>query len=111
MANVIGSGSTFYACWPAATAPTVAANLVFASLAGAEPAPEEDARSRWSDLLDRAVEVLAPHPMGLPLATLREALGVDAASARSALEHGLRARKVRRVGAGSTLRYVSNPQG
>jgi hypothetical protein len=89
----------------ASPAPTVAANL--------SRALEEEARLALSPrvraLLDRVTGVLQPHPSGLALAQLREALGVPAPELRGAIDAGLRRRSIRRVGASSTLRYVLNP--
>jgi hypothetical protein len=106
MANVIGSGSPLFASWSVPSpAPTLAAN---------PPWPlEEEARGALSpsvrDLLGRVTVALQPHPAGLALGQLREALGVSAPELRAAIDAGLRGRSIRRVGASSTLRYVLNP--
>jgi hypothetical protein len=109
MANVIGSGSPLFATWSVPSpAPTLAANPTGpleeeARVARAAISPSVRA------LLDRVTVALQPHPAGLALGPLREALGVPATELRVAIDAGLRARSIRRTGAGSTLRYVLNP--
>jgi hypothetical protein len=109
MANVIGSGSPLFASWSAPSlAPTLAAPTANPSRPLEEarhPAPSPSVCA----LLDRVAVALRPHPAGLALAQLREALGVPAQELRGAIDAGLRRRSIRRVGASSTLRYVLNP--
>ncbi len=109
MANVIGSGSPLFASW---SVPSPARTLAAATPSRAlEEEPRRALPPGVLSLLERVSAVLQPHPAGLALAQLREALGVAAPELRSAIDAGLRRRSLRRVGASSTLRYVLNPSG
>jgi hypothetical protein len=64
---------------------------------------------RTKALIAKLRSHLAKHPAGLSFTKLRAASGLPADDVRSALDAALRAGLIRRVGAQSSLVYLTNP--
>ncbi len=106
MASVLRAGAAHAIAWPLESVPA-------APLPAAPPidrpsgvAPHDDPATR--EALARVASLLAGAPSGLTLTQMRLALASDTEPLQRALAAGLRARRVRRLGSRSTLRYVLN---
>ena len=102
MANAIGAGFVTLPPVRDASAP------LYAKPAPLPPPPPDPDTIEALAILERAVWVLGSAPLGLTAKELKDLLDEPIARVQRALAEGLRARRLRRLGARRNVRYVLN---